>query len=69
MVWEFITLEIEPQCLAALIATISTLTEMDDVLPPETESSAPMLLETSASMTGMPFLQMFDKHCMIFLSK
>ena len=66
MLWTFITQKIDPQCFAALEAVMRLLTKIEDIIYTETTNLAPILLKASTSIARMLFLQMFDKHYMIF---
>ena len=56
MFWGFISLELDPQYLAALKASTSLLDEIKEMIAPDMEDSAAMLLVAHASITGMMFL-------------
>ena len=55
-------LSLEPSCLTALTDATLLITDMKDVFDLETEALDPKLLEASASIIGMIFLQIFGKH-------
>ena len=60
MTWGFITISIETQYLKESTVVMNLLTEIEDLFAPEKAASDPMLLEVSASTSGIPSLYVFS---------